>query len=142
MATERVYIADAAGANPVYLEGVNAPWPEVPKRTYPRQGSADTMIAGFNGTSILPGRTIRQDYGVHESSGKIDIEVDYIDETLLAALNAKYALVTSLQYSPNDGTDKWLVKWRPGDAAFEADPIAGFPGKYRATLKLDVVQKL
>lgn len=137
----RVYIANEDGSDPVYLELVHAPWPEVPKRNYPRQGSNDTMIPGWDGTNKIPGRTIHQDYGVHESSGKIDIEVDYIDETKLAELNEKYALVTSLEYSPNDGWDTWIVKWRPDVEAFDPQPMPGFPGKYRASLKLNVVLK-
>lgn len=138
--TVRGYLADEDGSNKVYLEtDLGQSWPETPRPTMERRGSSHEMVPGFDGSNVLPGHTVHQDFGVHVSSGKLELFVPYATD-VLEDLETKYLASAPVLYSPDDGDNEWLLKWAPGDS-FVIIPLEGYPNQFSLRMKFRVVSK-
>lgn len=141
-----VIIANINGSNPVTLSGLSKPWPRNPTPTYTRSLSEHKMVAGWDGSSVIPGETVYQDFGSTKSSGKWEISF-HAQAATVAALETKFFTASSMRLSTDNNVTIWEVVWDTGES-FLVEPVEGFDGEetatmwYKVTLRLNTVRQL
>lgn len=103
-----------------------------------RRGSSHPMIPGFDDNGVIPGRTAHQDFGVHASSGKLEVYVPYATN-VLADLREKWRRVPPepVLVSP-DGVTVYLCAWDEG-RSFEPEPKKYYPGEFGLKMRFKVI---
>lgn len=141
----KVYIADASGANKIYFQhascSLSQPYPEIPDRNYTVFGGSSRTVPGWNGSSIVPGKTLHFVAGSDESSGSISISISLLTAAEVSSITAKSNVAAPILYSPDNGTSVWECVFSPGENP-KFSSLGGFPGYYTGSIELNIIRKV
>jgi hypothetical protein len=112
--------------------------PEDPERGYTRQGSTLQCMPGLT----TAGKTIHVDNGLDESSGTISLNLQYVTQSRLDVIVAKYKTAGPVTVQVGDlRGNEWTCVYKPNTQSVKWVQHNHFPGVYRVTIDLNIIEK-